>query len=116
MPIDQKYRDMVDAKLAANSSEIFGNFSTEHAGYIIAQFISKAEKSIEILSGGFDEREYRCGNCLNIESDACPDQVFKLSAVILKGFPFLIFNFLSNYTFFLVFHVGGDEIIDSADF
>ena len=47
MPIDQKYRDMVDAKLAANSSEIFGNFSTEHAGYIIAQFISKAEKSMQ---------------------------------------------------------------------
>ena len=58
MPIDQKYRDMVDAKLAANSSEIFGNFSTEHAGYIIAQFISKAEKSIEILSGGFADSFY----------------------------------------------------------
>jgi len=58
MPIDQKYRDMVDAKLAANSSEIFGNFSTEHAGYIIAQFISKAEKSIEILSGGFSDSFY----------------------------------------------------------
>ena len=58
MPIDQKYRDMVDAKLAANSSEIFGNFSTEHAGYIIAQFISKAEKSIEILSGEFADSFY----------------------------------------------------------
>lgn len=56
--LDQKYRDMVDEKLGKNSPDIFGNFTSEHAGYIIAQFISKAEKSIEILSGNFSDSFY----------------------------------------------------------
>ncbi|PWM72659.1 MAG: hypothetical protein DBX90_14795 [Lentisphaerae bacterium] len=56
--MDQKYRDMVDKRLAENSSEIFGNFSREHAGYIIAQFISKAQNSIEIFSGNFADSFY----------------------------------------------------------
>ncbi len=56
--MDQKYKDMVDERLRTNSSEIFGNFSPEHAGYIIAQFIAKAEKSIEILSGNFSDAFY----------------------------------------------------------
>lgn len=56
--MDQKYRDMVDKRLAENSSEIFGNFSREHAGYIIAQFISRAQKSIEIFSGNFADSFY----------------------------------------------------------
>lgn len=56
--MDQKYRDMVDRHLAENSSEIFGNFSREHAGYIIAQFISRAQNSIEIFSGNFADSFY----------------------------------------------------------
>ena len=56
--LDQKYRDMVDERLSKNSPERFGNFTPEHAGYIIAQFISKAEKSIEILSGNFSDSFY----------------------------------------------------------
>ena len=56
--MDKTYRDMVDEKLNTNSSEIFGNFSPEHAGYIIAQFISKAKCSIEILSGSFADTFY----------------------------------------------------------
>ena len=56
--MDQKYRDMVDENLKTNSSEIFGNFSPEHAGYIIAQFIRSAQKSIEILSGNFSDAFY----------------------------------------------------------
>ena len=56
--MDKTYREMVDEKLSTNSSEIFGNFSPEHAGYIIAQFISKAERSIEILSGCFADTFY----------------------------------------------------------
>ena len=56
--VDKTYREMVDEKLSTNSSEIFGNFSPEHAGYIIAQFISKAQRSIEILSGSFADTFY----------------------------------------------------------
>lgn len=56
--MDQKYRDMVDQRLAENSSEIFGNFSREHAGYIIAQFIARAQNSIEIFSGNFADSFY----------------------------------------------------------
>ena len=56
--MDQKYKDMVDENLETNSSEIFGNFSPEHAGYIIAQFIGRAQKSIEILSGNFSDAFY----------------------------------------------------------
>lgn len=56
--MDQKYQDMVDKRLAENSSEVFGNFSREHAGYIIAQFIANAQNSIEILSGNFADSFY----------------------------------------------------------
>ena len=56
--MDKEYMDMVDERLRTNSPEIFGNFSAEHAGYIIAQFIKNAQKSIEILSGNFSDAFY----------------------------------------------------------
>ena len=56
--MDQKYKDMVAERLKNNSSDIFGNFTTEHAGYIIEQFIGNAQKSIEILSGNFADSFY----------------------------------------------------------
>ena len=56
--MDQEYMDMVDDRLRTNSSEVFGNFSPEHAGYIIAQFIASAQRSIEILSGNFSDAFY----------------------------------------------------------
>ncbi len=56
--MNKEYREMVDRNLENNSSEIFGNFSREHAEYITASFIAKAEKSIEILTGNFDDDLY----------------------------------------------------------
>ena len=56
--MDQKYRDMVAERLKNNSSDIFGNFTTEHAGYIIEQFIGSAQESIEILQGSFADCFY----------------------------------------------------------
>ena len=52
------YRDMVDSYLKADSSEVFGNFSSEHASYIITRFLETAQNSVDILSGNFHDAFY----------------------------------------------------------
>lgn len=52
------YNEMVDDYLRKDSTEVFGNFSPEHAKYIIMQFLRKAEFSVEIMSGTFADMFY----------------------------------------------------------
>lgn len=65
MCLDPAYREMVDRNLANNSSEVFCNFSRAHAEYIISQFIARANNSIEILTGNFDDDLY---NNISVET------------------------------------------------
>ena len=52
------YRDMVDSYLNTDSKEVFGNFSSEHASYIITRFLETAQSSVDILSGNFHDAFY----------------------------------------------------------
>lgn len=52
------YKEMVNTYLKNNSTEVFGNFSSEHAGFIITSFLENAENSIDIFSGNFADTFY----------------------------------------------------------
>lgn len=52
------YNEMVDDYLRTDSPEVFGNFSPEHAKYIITRFLRSAEYSVEIMSGSFADMFY----------------------------------------------------------
>lgn len=52
------YEEMVNTYLKDNSTEVFGNFSSEHAGFIIASFLESAENSVDIFSGTFADAFY----------------------------------------------------------
>lgn len=54
----KSYNEMVDTFLKNDSTEVFGNFSPEHAKYIIIKFLESARKSVDILSGSFSDAFY----------------------------------------------------------
>lgn len=53
-----EYTQTVEKYLAEDSSAVFGNFSSAHAGYIISRFLETAKHSVEILSGSFADTFY----------------------------------------------------------
>lgn len=55
---ESEYKNMVDLFLKNDSTEVFGNFTPAHAGYITAKFIESAQSSIELLSGHFPNGFY----------------------------------------------------------
>ena len=69
----------------------------------------------QVLAGGLDQREGRCGDGLHVQRNACADQVFELIFIIGEGAAFLSLNPLRHHALFLVLQVGGDLIVDTAD-
>ncbi len=47
----KNYEEMVRSFLKSDSNEKFGNFNSQHAKFIIKEFIKESKDSIEILSG-----------------------------------------------------------------
>lgn len=52
------YKEMVETYLKTNSTEIFGNFSKDHAAFIVTSFLESAENSVDIFSGSFADAFY----------------------------------------------------------
>ena len=52
------YNQLVDRRLATESSEVFGNFALENSKHIISAFIRSAKQSVTILAGSMREEFY----------------------------------------------------------
>ena len=66
----KNYAEMVDYNIAHESTEVFGNFSTEHASYIVTRFLENAKKTVIILSGGFVDVTPTRGLCALLKQTA----------------------------------------------
>ncbi len=66
----KSYAEMVDYNIEHDSTEVFGNFSTEHASHIVTRFLENAKKTIIVLSGSFVDVTPTQGMCALLRQTA----------------------------------------------
>ena len=69
----------------------------------------------QILSGRFDQRECRIRNRLNIQCDTRADKIIEFIRIMIERLTPLILYVLHDNSFFLILHIRGNQIIDSAN-
>ena len=124
---------IVIKQLAAVSGQLLGHYAFIHRAEIDPRLIVQDRTDIaavqnvgqkphvvqieleQILADRLRKREHRRGDRVDVQDDACGDQIFKLVLIIGETLAALVLDILKDHAFFLALQIGGDHLIDPAD-
>ena len=125
---------IVIKQLAAVSGQLLGHHAFIHGAEIDSGLIVQDRPDIaavqnvgqkphvvpieleQVFAHRLRERERRRGDRVDVQDDARGDQIFKLVLIIGETLAALVLDILKNHPLLLAPQIGGDHVIDPADF